>query len=121
MPVSIDIKRKFDELYAEWSAAIRRPPLAFSSRPRDFTELEPYRRMVALGKDALPLVLEKLEQGVFFMNEAALKLGNCRLEELVESEKAKPVASRMAEFAEAPPKFLSEQQKARLVLGHLRH
>ncbi len=120
MATSGTIKQKFDELYQAWEAAISKPPIAFSSRPRDYTDIEPYRRIIALGKDALPFVLEKLEQGVFFMNEAALQLGEVSMDDVIAAERAKPPGKRMPALAQGAPAFLSEQQKARLILGHLR-
>lgn len=120
MATSGNIKQKFDELYEEWTAAISKPPIALSSRPADYTGIDSYRRIIALGKDALPFVLDKLEQGVFFMNEAALQLGKVSMDDVIASEKAKPAGRRMPALAQGTPAFLSEQQKARLILGHLR-
>ena len=58
------IKKEFDTLFSEWEKAIQAPGIQLSSRPRDYTENEPYKNIVKLGKDALPLVIDKLQQGM---------------------------------------------------------
>lgn len=115
-----EIKKKFDQLYAKWEKAIQDPKIQSSSRPKDYTENEPYRAIVKLGKDALPFVLEKMDQGVFFMSEAALKIAGKNLDEIVEEESKKPTRKRADFLAKKAPAFLSEQQKAQLILKNIR-
>ena len=113
------VREQFDRLYAEWENRIKDPKIQVSSRPQDYTNLEPYRAIVDLGPDALPLVLEKIAGGVFLMNEAALEMAGTRMEDIVVKEKVLPQTER-ADFAvEQVPAFLSEQQKSQLILRHL--
>jgi hypothetical protein len=113
-------KEIFNALYAKWEKVIQDPRIQFSSRPRDYTDNEPYREIVKLGKDALPFILEKIEQGVFFMNEAALKMAEISLDEIIEEEKNKPASKRIDFLVEKIPEFLNEQQKSKLILKHIR-
>ncbi len=116
MDKSKKTKEQFDALYAEWEKVIQDPKIQLSSRPQDYTDNEPYRKIVKLGKDALPFILEKLEQGVFFMNEAALKITGTTLDKIIAEEKKKPVKARVDFLAEKTPELLSEQQKSKLIL-----
>jgi hypothetical protein len=113
-------KEIFNALYAKWEKVIQDPMIQFSSRPQDYTDNEPYREIVKLGKDALPFILEKIEQGVFFMNEAALKVAEISSDRIIEEEKKKPASERVEFLAEKIPEFLSEQQKSKLILKHIR-
>lgn len=116
MEKSKKIKEQFDALYAEWEKAIQDPKIQISSRPQDYTDNEPYRKIVKLGKDAMPFILEKMELGVFFMNEAALKITGTTVDKIIEEEKKKPAKARLDFLAEKIPEFLSEQQKSKLIL-----
>lgn len=107
---------QFDALYAEWEKVIQDPKIHISSRPQDYINNEPYRGIVKLGKDALPFILEKIDHGVFFMNEAALKITGKSLDKIIEEEKKKPAKARLDFLAEKIPEFLSEQQKSKLIL-----
>jgi len=120
MKKSEKIKEQFDAFYAEWEKVIQDPKIQFSSRPQDYTDNEPYRKIVKLGKDALPFVLEKIERGVFFMNQAALEIAETPLGNIIEEENKKPKKEKLVFFAEERPEFLSEQEKSELILKHLK-
>jgi len=124
MEKSNKIKEQFDALYAEWEKVIQDPKIQVSSRPQDYIDNEPYREIVKLGKDALPFILKKIEQGVFFMNQAALAIIKYNIDEIIKEEKKKPLDKRVDFFAvkkaEEIPEFLSEQQKSKLILKYLR-
>ena len=90
------IKEKFDSLFAEWEKIIQDPRIQLSSRPQDYIENEPYREIVKLGKEALPFVIEKLEKGVFFLNQAVVEISGIKIEEIMGSER----------------RFASEQEKS---------
>lgn len=113
------IKERFDSLYAEWEERIKNPKIQISSRPRDYINNEPYREIVKLGKEALPLILEKIEAGVFFMNQAALETAGFSLEEIVRKENHLPGVKRLDFAKREMPQFLSEDQKSKLILKHL--
>lgn len=115
-----ETKERFERAYARWEQVIRDPRVQLSSRPQDYIDNEPYQEMTRLGRDALPLVLEKIEQGVFFMNEAALELAGVTLQTLADREQQLPHAQRLAFAASGIPQFPSENDKSQLILKHLR-
>lgn len=120
MAVSTDVRAEFDRLYAEWEEHIKDLKIQLSSRPKEYVQVEPYREIVKLGKDALPFVLEKIADGVFLMNQAALELSGIDEQEILERERRLPVEDRAAFAAKEVPQFLSEQQKSELIIKHLK-
>jgi hypothetical protein len=118
MEKSEKIKQQFEALHAAWLKIIQDPKIQFSSRPQDYTNNQPYREMIKMGKDALPLILEKIEQGEFLLNEAALKVAELDLGEVVEEEANKPALERVPFMLERKPVVLSEQQKSKLILKY---
>jgi hypothetical protein len=94
------VKEKFDVLFAEWEKAIQDPKIQLSSRPQDYINNEPYREIVKLGRDALPFIIEKLEQGVFFLNQAVVEITGIKMEEIIGKEL----------------RFPSEQEKSTLLV-----
>lgn len=120
MDKSKNIKEQFDALYAEWEKIVQDPKIQSSSRPRDYINNKPYQEIIKLGNDALPFILEKVEKGVFFMNEAALKIAGNNLDRIINEETKKPAEDRMDFLAEEKPEFLSEQQKSKLILKYIR-
>lgn len=120
MAKSKDVKEHFEALYAEWEKTIQDPKIQFSSRPQDYTDNEPYRAIVKLGEEALPLILERIEQGIFFMNQAALDIRGLEMDRIIEEERKKPPDKRAAFLVEEAPEFLSEQQKSALILKNIR-
>jgi len=116
---SKEVKERFDTLYAEWEKLIQDPRIQISSNPLDYIDNEPYRAIVGLGRDALPLILKKVEEGVFFMNQAVLEIAGIDLNEIIEEESKKPADARVAFMVKDRPAFLSEQQKSELILKHI--
>jgi hypothetical protein len=80
-------RQRFDALFAEWEKVIQDPKIQVSSRPKDYTNNEPYRQIVKMGKDALPFIMEKLEKGTFLLNEAVLVITGAKLEEILGKER----------------------------------
>lgn len=117
---SAEIRKKFDALYAEWQEVIQSPRIQASSNPDDYTNNEPYQAIVKLGKDVLPLVLEKVKDGVFFMNQAALDITETDMNSLIESESKLPAGKRITFMKTERPRFLSEQQKSRIILKYFK-
>lgn len=93
-------REEFDAQFAEWEKVIQDPKIQLSSRPLDYINNKPYREIVKLGRDALPFVLEKIEQGVFFLNQAVLDISGMEMEEIIGKER----------------RFASEQEKSRLLV-----
>jgi hypothetical protein len=119
MNESAKIRKKFDALYAEWQEVIQSPRIQASSNPHDYTNNEPYQAIVKLGKDVLPLVLEKVKEGVFFMNQAVLDITETDINELIEGESKLPTSKRIAFMKKEKPPFLSEQQKSEIILKYI--
>jgi len=94
------IKKKFDTLFAEWERFIQDPKIQLSSKPQDYISNEPYREIVKLGRDTLPFIIEKLEQGVFFLNQAVVDITGIKMEEIIGKER----------------RFPSEQEKSDLLI-----
>jgi len=94
------IKEKFDVLFADWEKVIQTPKIQLSSRPQDYTNNEPYREIVRLGRDALPFIIEKLEQGIFFLNQAVAEITGVKMNEIIGKER----------------RFLGEQEKSGLLV-----
>lgn len=98
---NIEIKERFDALFAEWEKVIQDPKIQLSSRPQDYTNNEPYHEIVKLGKDVLPFIIEKLEEGVFFLNQAVVEISGIRMEDIIGKER----------------RFPSEQEKSALLIN----
>jgi len=114
-----EIKKKFDDLYAEWQEVIQSPRIQASSNPEDYNNNKPYREIIRLGKDVLPLVLEKIKDGVFFMNKAALVISETDMKSLIDNENKMPVGKRIDFMKIEKSQFLSEQQKSEIILKHI--
>jgi len=94
------VKKRFDALIEEWKKAVQDPAVRMSSRPKDYTDNEAYREIVQMGEDALPFIIEKLEEGVFLLNQAALDIAGLRMDDLVKENR----------------KFLGERQKSAAIV-----
>ncbi len=114
------LRPEFDRLYEQWEQDIQHPDIQISSRPKEYIELDSYRDIVELGPDVLPLVLDKVEAGVFLMNQAALELAGLDEAEILDRERELSVDDRAAFTTADIPPFLSEQQKSELIVKHLR-
>lgn len=119
MDNTAEIKKKFDDLYEEWQEVIRSPRIQASSNPDDYINNEPYQAIVKLGRDVLPLVLEKIKEGVFFMNQAVLDIKETDMNSLIENESKLPAGKRTVFMRTERPRFLSEQQKSEIILKHI--
>jgi hypothetical protein len=58
--MSPGLSRLFEVRFAAWKKTWSEPPLVFSSNPHDATRSKKFRDLVALGRDILPAVVEKL-------------------------------------------------------------
>jgi hypothetical protein len=93
-----ELKNKFDDLFGQWEKTIQDPKIQFSSRPLDYIDNEPYRGIVHLGSDALPHVMEKLEQGVFLLNQAVVDITGINMDEILEKEQPFPSEQAKSEL-----------------------
>jgi PAS domain-containing protein len=95
-----EVKEKFDFWFGQWEKTVQTPQIRLSSRPQDYRNNEPYREIVNLGGEVLPFVIEKVQQGVFFLNQAVVEITGIKIEDMVGKERG----------------FLSEQQRSALLL-----
>jgi hypothetical protein len=58
--IPADLRKQFEDRFAAWKKTWSEPPLVFSSNPHDLTHSIEFRGLVALGKDIIPAVVEKL-------------------------------------------------------------
>ena len=54
------LHRQFEERFAAWKKTWQEPAIAVSSNPRSVTHSKEFRELVALGKDIIPVIAEKL-------------------------------------------------------------
>lgn len=94
------IEKEFDIFFSEWQKAIQAPDIQLSSRPQDYTENEPYLNIVKLGEGALPLVIDKLQQGIFLLNQAVFDITGKNEEEVFGKEN----------------RLMSEQEKSKYIV-----
>lgn len=83
MKHNIRTKEEFDVLFEKWKEAIQPPHVRASSRVQDYIDNKPYHDIVRLGEDGLPFIIKKLEQGVFFLNQAFLDVVGLRMEDII--------------------------------------
>jgi hypothetical protein len=95
-----EIEKKFHTLFAEWEKVIQSPEISYSSRPREYIDNEPYRSIVKMGSEVLPLLIEKLEEGVFLLNQAIIDITGAKEEVIYGKER----------------RFLSEQEKSKYLI-----
>jgi hypothetical protein len=55
-----DLRRRFDAAFAQWKASWSASHIIISSDPRAVTHTPEFQELVALGRDIIPLVVEKL-------------------------------------------------------------
>jgi hypothetical protein len=56
----IALRQRFEERFAAWKKTWQELQVAFSSNTKTVTHSKEFQEVIALGKDALPLIVEKL-------------------------------------------------------------
>ena len=69
--VQPEVKDKFAQAYGEWQALRHDPKVAMSSDPASYCRGEGFQKLVKLGPEALPLLLDKMQQGDHFCQYVA--------------------------------------------------
>ena len=78
-----DISKEFGARFKGWKDYVKaHPMLKLMSNPRAFTNNEPYKKIIAIGKPALPEIMQKLEKGEFLLNQAALQILDVQVKDL---------------------------------------
>ena len=65
--VSPEIKAEFERKRAAWKDACNKSEIKFSSFMQDFTKPEQFTELIAMGEPIIPLVVERMADGDFFM------------------------------------------------------
>ncbi len=108
--VNKEIKKKFDVFFVEWEKIVEslKTQVSSSIKLKSYVDNEPYQEIVKLGKDALPLIIEKLEQGVSLLNNAFLDITGVEMDEVFGKERD---ALNIPKF-----RLLSESEKSALII-----
>jgi hypothetical protein len=68
------LKEEFDAKFASWKGHCNRPEISIHSNLNYYIKTPEYDALVAMGKPALPFLMEKLEAGEFILNDAVKKI-----------------------------------------------
>ncbi len=92
-------RSEFEAAYRAWMDRVNGDTrILLSSFQESHVELPEYDAIVALGPDALPFVMERLEAGDVLLNDAALRLLGVRYEDVVPDPAALYSEQELAEF-----------------------
>lgn len=80
-------KGNFEKLRSEWQAEKERHK--YSSRTDDYWQGKAGKEIIAMGKRALPFVMEEIKKGDFFFNIPAYKITGIKMKGKSEQEKSK--------------------------------
>lgn len=78
------IRSKFERYFSEWLEETKRHK--FSSLAEAYLENEPYRKIIAMKYDALPYIIEKLDEGYFLLNKSILQITGLKLTDIAEKK-----------------------------------
>jgi len=68
------LKKEFYEKYRAWQKHCNRLEIAIQSNSSYYINVPEYDALIAMGKPALPFLMEKLGAGEFFLNKAVEKI-----------------------------------------------
>lgn len=68
--VDSKVREAFDENYRLWLEYRKKPEVRVRANPTDHCKTEAFERIVGLGPDAIPLLMEKIIRGDFFSLQA---------------------------------------------------
>lgn len=60
----------FDQLYSELTAYRKRPEVIISSKTSDYNNCDAFKKIVQKGSPFLPYIIEKIQNGDFYLNQA---------------------------------------------------
>lgn len=63
-------KKEFNKLYEDWQEFRKKPSVQFSSNPKDYCKTESFEKITKMGKNVIPLLMEKISEGDFFSLQA---------------------------------------------------
>ncbi|MCP3998540.1 MAG: hypothetical protein GY722_26250 [bacterium] len=79
--------KTFDQLYAELEEYRETSPALISSRTSDQNDCEAFREIVGRGEEFLPQIVEKIEEGDFFLNQAMEEVTGIDIREVFPDER----------------------------------
>ncbi len=85
-PSSNVAPKTFDQLYAELEEYRETPSVSISSRTDDHNDCEAFREIVRRGDEFLPQIVEKIEEGDFFLNQAMEQITGINIREIFPDE-----------------------------------
>jgi hypothetical protein len=62
-----EVKDLFEQKYAAWKQTWTQPAIQVSSNPNDYARSQEFNDLVAMGRDILPLLVEKMSNGREFL------------------------------------------------------
>ncbi|RNJ78526.1 MAG: hypothetical protein D9C04_07135 [Nitrosopumilus sp. B06] len=63
-------REEFEKVFEQWIKESKTDSLLLESNSENFHRLESYQRIIALGRESLPYIVEKLQAGHFMLNNA---------------------------------------------------
>lgn len=72
-------KKEFEDAYGQWVKESESGSLSFASNSETLQELESFQRLVDLGEESLPFIVEKLQEGNFLLNYVMEKIIGIRI------------------------------------------
>ena len=79
-------RKSFERLYRELQRYRRSWAVKVSSRTDVHNDCEAFRKIVARGEDFLPFIVEKIEEGDFFLNQAMMEITGVNVRALYPDE-----------------------------------
>ncbi len=87
-------RAEFERYFKKWQELIKEPGLAISSVTNDYENNEPYKKMVNLGYAALPLFMEKLKKGYFFLNQGVSDITKLKPQDILPKGQKMPISEQ---------------------------
>lgn len=75
-------RKEFEDVYSKWVQESESGPLSLASNSELLQELESFQRLVDLGEESLPFVVEKLQDGHFMLNRVIGRITGIRVFEI---------------------------------------
>ncbi|MFA5259614.1 MAG: hypothetical protein WC450_00110 [Candidatus Omnitrophota bacterium] len=81
--------KEFKRLKANFDIEISQPPYVLSSDTHKYWDSKAGQEIIAMGKNALPFIMEEIKNGNYWFNSAAEKITYIKMDGVSEQEKSK--------------------------------
>jgi len=98
------LREEFDEKFVAWKRHCSQFHISIQSNTDSRTKTPEYDALIAMGKPALPLLMEKLEAGEFFLNKAVQKITGIDVVDRIRG------TTRLEWGPGSPPPFMASEQ-----------